>query len=315
MLLYNAIIETVETLVQVERDSRIMSDFVLYLVQKEPVVSKYAAVTTEIRAFIDNYDFQKEGAFQGLAEENMKVVRNQIEIVEQVEELIENTGKTIEIISGYCDRYNKGKVVVAYNALVDSIYSDMCFEDVEKYKTQLYDVEKQAQSVIGAFENENKELLMLQSTLLKKRADIWREDNEKLVYDINSLVKGDTRKVSFSLEELKKRINDAKTKRSDEIKKMTDKYHWLTREKYQNVHNDLIAKHMASSEYLIAIASINKERKAAAWRGVGKTIWAILKGIGKVVWSGLKVFGIVFVVLFTVVKSIVGVFLSSHDDN
>ena len=304
MLLYNAIIETVETLVQVERDSRIMSDFVVYLVQNEPVVMKFAAVTTEIRAFIDNYDFQKEGAFQGLAEENMKVVRDQIEIVKQVEELIENTGKTIEIISGYCDRYNKGKVVATYNAVVDSIYSDMCFEDADKYKTQLYDVEEQAQSVIIAFENENKELMKLQATLQKKGADIWREDNEKLVYDINSLVKGDTKKVSFSLEELKKRINDAKVKRSDEIKKMTDKYHWLTREKYQDIHNGLISKYIAHSEYLKEVDSIRKERSVTIWKSIGKAAWSVL-----------KVVGVVFVVLFTVIKSIIGAFLSSHDDD
>lgn len=313
--MYDAIIESVEVLPRIDYDSSVLSDFVAYLAQNEPVISKYSAVTTEIREFIDNYDFEKEGAFHGLAEDGMKVVKNQIEIVGQVEELFENTGKVIEIINGYCDRYNKSNVVENYYAVVNDLYLNLDSSNVEKYKSQLAEVEQQAQLVVSSFENENKELMMLQSTLLKKRSDIWREDNEKLVYDINSLVRGDTRKVSFSLEELEKRINDAKTKRSNEIKEITDKYHWLTREKYQNVHDGLIAKYMARSEYLIAIASIKKERKAAVWKGIGKTIWSILKGIGKVLWSVLKVFGIVFVVLFTVVKAIAGVFLSSHDDN
>lgn len=305
---YVALFEAIESLPRIESDFGVLTKYVDYLAQNEPVISKYTIVSGEIQDWLDSCDFNNEGAFDAMRSDSekdeVKMVKDCVETVKQVEALIKNTGKTIETISSYCDRYNKGKVVANYNAVVNDIYSNMRLDDVDKFKTQLYDVEKQAQSVISAFEKENGELVLLHSALMKKKPDLWLEDNEKLVNEINSLLRRDTKKVSFSMEELKNRINDAKTIRGQEIKTMKDKFHWLSREKYRGVYDNLITQYMAHSEYLKAIESIRKERSATIWKGVGKGAWSVLK-------VALYVAGIGFVIIYFIIKT----FLSSHDDD
>ena len=244
-----------------ESDDYIKDQIMDAIKANKNTLDKFKAYFAELQQYISGFPHS--------GEDDLAVVKKRIEMAKQTEALIANVGKTIETIKDCCDRYNKGQVVARYASVVSDAYSKMRFADVDKYKAQLNDVEKQARSVISAFENENQELKQLHTALLGNNPDIWKEDNESLADTISSLLKKDSRKASFSLEQLKNKIEDAKRDRNNHIKATIEKYRWLTRRKYRGMHDGLVSRYLARFEYNQAIDSARRERNIKIWKIAG----------------------------------------------
>ena len=263
------------------------------------ILVKFKVYFGEIMQYVDG--------FPHAGEDNLAVIKKRIEAAKQVESLINNLGRTIETIKSYCDRYNKSIVVGKYATVVNDTYSKMCFVDVERYKSQLNDVAKQAQSVIGAFDNENRELVQLQSVLMRKNPDMWREDNENITDTIDSLLAKDSRKAAFSIKQLRDRIDDAKSNRNDYIGSMVKRYGWLTRKNYKGLHDNLVTKYLLLSEYKNSIEAMRKEHSKQVWKGIGL-------GIGIPVGIAVAIYAIYVIALIALGFIILKFLLRSHDD-
>lgn len=262
-------------------------------------LNKFKAYSAELQQYV--------GGFPHAGEDNLTVVKMRIEVAKQIESLINNVGKTIETINSYCDRYNKSKVVGKYATVVNDTYLRMRFADVEKYKSQLNDVAKQAQSVIGAFDDENRELVQLQSALMRRNPDMWREDNENITDTIDSLLAKDSRKAAFSIKQLRDRIDDAKSNRNDYIGSMVKRYGWLTRKNYKGLHDNLITEYLSLSEYKSSIEAMRKEHSKRVWKGIGL-------GIGIPVGIAVAIYAIYVIALIALGFIILKFLLKSHDD-
>lgn len=248
------------------------------------MLNKYKAYFVELQQYING--------FPHAGEDDLAVVEKRVDVLRQMDASVENLGKTIDEINTFCDRYNKNNVVMRYNSIVSEIYSKMTFVNADKYKASLNDILTKAQTVIGSFEKERNELLQMQSYLEDEDSDIWKEDNNRLSNKIGSLLKSDTRKTSFSLNSLKSEIDNAKTSRYDHIKATTEKYGWLTRDRYSGRHNTLVSEYMYSSEYDSCIEEMRKEHNKRIWKGIGIGV-GIPAGIALVI----ATFGIIILVV------------------
>lgn len=263
------------------------------------ILNKFKAYFSELQQYVTGFPHS--------GEDDLAVVKKRIDVAKQVEALIIKVGKTIETIKSYCDRYNKGNVVAKYANVISDTYSKMRFFDVDKWKFQLNDIEKQARSVISAFENENRELVQLQSVLLRKNPDMWSEDNDSLTDTINSLIGRDSKKVSFSLEQLRNRIDEAKRNRVDYIGTMVNRYGWLTRKNYKGLHDNLISEYMSLSEYKSSIEAMRKEHSRQVWKGIGL-------GVGIPVGIAVAIYAIYVIAAFALGFILLRILLRSHDD-
>lgn len=260
---------------------------------------KYKAYYAEIQQYVSGFPHS--------GEDDLAVVKKRIETVKQVEMLVVKVGKTIEPIKSWCDRYNKSKVVANYMAVVNDAYTKMRYSDVDKHKGRLNDAEKQAMSVIAAFEKENSELVQLQSTLMRKSPEIWKEDNESMMGTITSLLGKDTRKASFSLEQLRNKIMDAKRNRLDYIGSMVKRFGWLTRKNYKGPHDDLISEYISLAEYNDSVEAMRKDHRKRVWKGVGL-------GVGIPVGIVVAIYAIYVIALFALGFVFLRFLLRSRDD-
>lgn len=246
--------------------------------QKIDDLQKILELLTENKILLDEFQGFSEELQQYVIEaphaklDDTIEVRNRIEAVQQVKELMDHVESKVGEIADFSDRHSKGSVVANYNELVRNIKKGMRFEDVKKFKKQLNDTLNSLGQVSLYFDEEEQELRQIRYELEAHKPDMWREDNEYFVNGINSLLDKGVRNTSFSLPDLKNRIESAKIKRSNDIHEMVENHGWLTRKNYRATHDNLVSQYIAQSEYNEQIEYLRKAHRKKVWITIGLCI-------------------------------------------
>ena len=273
---------------QFENDNYILAKIKDAIDKESEILSKYKTAFFEIQRYVDGFPHQ--------GQDNLAEIEKYIKSVLQINTLISSIGTQISLIEPFCDRHNKNSVVSGYTNMVKEAYEKLNYDSSEKFKRAFDGILKNAQEVLSAFEQERIELIQIQSKLENCTPEIWKEDNEKLLSAIETLLDGDTAKTQMDVECIKKNINNAKDNRKKNIRDMTNEYPWLNSEKYKDFHNRLISRYITYAEYKSAIDSVRGERNKKILKGVGIGV-AIVAAIGIICAYWKIILGIIVVVL------------------
>lgn len=219
------------------------------------LLSIYQAYCDEIKNYVNGFPHSGQN--------NFAVIKERIDALKQIDSLRGNVERSVYVIKDYCDRYNKNAVVMKYAGVQHEMMSLMQYADLSKSEQQLNDVLKQANTVSKAFEKENAELKSFKASLATDSHLVWKEDKERLMATVTSLLSKDTKRTMFDLGQLKQDYVNAQIKRSNDIDTAVKQHPWLERRsKYRMVHKKFISQDVTSSEYHSKIKELCGKRTA-----------------------------------------------------
>lgn len=237
-----------------ERDKNALDQINAAIEANKQILDKCKAYQAELKQYVAEFPHQ--------GTDDLEFVKSRIATAKQVVDLWGTVDKAIEGIKGYAERHNKSTLIDKYSQLVVGLSSKMRYADVGNYKAQLNGVLQDVRSLDDAFNKECDELKTLQSALMQKKADIWKEDNERLLTKVSAILNSDSKKASFDLGKLKTEYVTAKQKRIEDIDATLKRYRWLgSSRKYKPSHDALKAKYITSMKYQTSVEMIRKERR------------------------------------------------------
>lgn len=237
-----------------ERDKNILEQINAILESNNSILSKCKAYQNELKQYVSEFPHQ--------GSDDLEFVKSRIATAKQMVDLWGTVDKAIEGIRDYADRHNKSALIDKYSQIVVGLSSKMHYADVGNYKTQLNGVLQDVRALDDAFEKDCDELKTFQNSLKQKKADIWKEDNERLLSKVSAILNSDSKKASFDMGKLKTEHVTAKQKRIDDIDATLKKYRWLgNSRRYKSSHDALKTKYITSTEYQTSVELIRKERR------------------------------------------------------
>lgn len=237
-----------------ERDKNILEQINAVLESNNSILSKCKAYQNELKQYVSEFPHQ--------GTDDLEFVKGRIATAKQVVDLWGTVDKAIEGIRDYADRHNKSALIDKYSQLVVGLSSKMRYADVGNYKAQLNGVLQDVRALGDAFEKDCDELKTFQNSLMQKRADIWKEDNERLLSKVSAILNSNSKKASFDIGKLKTEYVTAKQKRINDIDATLKKYRWLgNSRRYKSIHDALKTKYITSTEYQTSVELIRKERR------------------------------------------------------
>ena len=237
-----------------ERDKHTLEEINAVLESNNSILSKCKAYQSELKQYVSEFPHQ--------GTDDLEFVKSRVATAKQVVDLWGTVEKSIESIRDYADRHNKSALIDKYSQIVVGLSSKMRYADVGNYKAQLNGVLQDVRALGDAFEKDCNELKTFQNSLMQKRADIWKEDNERLLTKVSAILNSNSKTASFDLGKLKTEYVTAKQKRIDDIDATLKKYRWLgNSRRYKSSHDALKAKYITSTEYQTSVEMIRKERR------------------------------------------------------
>lgn len=236
-----------------ERDSQILSKINELIVSNKDKLSKFKVYYAELQQYVKAFPHGTD---------DLSVVKERITTVEQLSSLLSSVDSAVNGIRPYYDRYDKGTVVANYTDVMNDMMTKMLYVEVGKYKTRLNGVRQKVQMVEDAFEKETKDLTNLQSWLKGNKLEMWLEDRESILKEVNNLMRIDPRKENYNIRNLNNKVVQAKQKKHSDVEKMVVRYPWLERNnKYKAVHTELMKKSLSYGQYQKAVKKIKKIRR------------------------------------------------------
>ena len=214
------------------------------------LLQRFVAFKKELDQYIANFP-------QG---NDLKVVQERISRLQQLSSLWDDVEKVIKLIRNNADRYNKDALVRKYAQLVVNMQSNMCWNNLMDVKNELHKIQAQATSINALYQAEVSKLKKLQQDLQQKKNMMWREDHQKLVTQVNSLLGKDSAKVSYDINQLNESCELAVRKKNDLIRMTLEKYRWLNSGSYREQHDAFAYNSVTSFEYTEEVSSIKKKR-------------------------------------------------------
>lgn len=237
-----------------ERDKNTLEEINAVLETNKLILNKCKAYQTELKQYVSEFPHQ--------GTDDLEFVKSRVATAKQVVDLWGTVEKSIESIRDYAERHDKSALIDKYSQIVVGLSSKMRFADVGNYKAQLNGVLQDVKTLCDAFEKDGNELKSFQQSLMQKKADIWKEDNERLLSKVSAILNSDSKKASFDLGKLKTEYVTAKQKRIEDIDATLKRYRWLgSSRKYKSSHDALKAKYITSTEYQTSVEMIRKERR------------------------------------------------------
>lgn len=176
-----------------------------------------------------------------------------------ISDLVDETTKISTQIKDYANRFNKDVVYQHSQYLLSSV-EQMKFSSFDNTKLSFQHNITDIKNVIKAFDNENKNTTVLRNSLNKNSHNLWKEDNEQLFSELDSIIKKGTEKTNFVLQDFHNRIQLAATKKIQDIENTKQQYKWLKRKRYADKFNKLIDRYITLSDFQLGIKSIRKSR-------------------------------------------------------
>lgn len=236
-----------------KRDEAILALINEAITTDKAVLNKFKACYDELKQYIAEFPHQYGN--------DLTTVQGRIAVLKQIDFLSDTTSKAIDGIRKYADRFNKIALVNSYSQLVIDLSSKMRFADVPNYSNRLDGIIKQVKLLKNSFDKECQDLQAFKAILMQHTPDLWKDDNERQLLKVNSILTNDPKTVSFDLKQLKMDYDNAKHKRFSDIDATLKKYKWLGySRRYKPSHDALKTKYITFAEYQAAVEMIRKER-------------------------------------------------------
>lgn len=255
-----------------ERDETILSQIKAIVNQDIALLAKFKAFQDELNRYID--DFPHPG------QDDLKIVEFRIQQLKELYPLVINAKNAIVVIKDYCNRYNKDSLVARYRSTIANMGSSMKYAEVKAYQESLIDIEKAAVAIAEKFKKEPYELRLMRN-IIESNHSLWKEDSERLLTTIDSLLRRNTAKVNFSYSQLETQYTSSKEQKIHAIETRKNIYKWLeNNKKYRDIHNDLTNRYLSFNSYNSNIERLCRFRR---WRHILPFIpiigWILLRNV------------------------------------
>lgn len=236
-----------------ERDNEILRQIKAAIDADKMVLEKFKEYYAELQQFVT--EFPHGG------QDDLAVVTRRISSAKNLMAMYAKMDKEVATIKDYSNRYNKEMVINHFLTITQAMFSSMKYSDVGRVETQLMDIQKQVQAVRNAFNFELQDLDTLKASLMSRRSDIWKEDNERLLTTVSGLLSRDTRREIFDINRLKSDYSSSKSKRLTEINDTKNRFPWLeSRKRYKTAHDTIVSRYIESLEYRAKIKILVRDR-------------------------------------------------------
>ena len=236
-----------------EKENQILADIKNLLQQHNTVVNKFSAYKAELQQFISSFPNNRDS--------DLKTVENHLIVLSGICDKTKDINRTLTQIKNYADRHNKNAVAQQTENLLSSAYSQMKFSDTSRIDAELKKATANLKSVINSFGKENKDTTALCDSLKKHAYNIWKEDSNQLAFELDNVIKQDTRKTDFVLQSFHNKIQTAEGKKVQDIENIKRQYKWLQRKRYADDLSKLITnKYITFLNFKSQIENIRKGR-------------------------------------------------------
>jgi|GEM_PF-4812321 len=236
-----------------EKEKQILADIKNLLQQHATVLNNFSAYKAALQQFVSLFPNNRDS--------DLKVVENHLIVLNGIYDKIKDINKTLTQVKSYADRYNKNAVVQQTENLLSFTYVQMKFSDIGKVAVGLQKVAANLKSLINAFDKENKDAATFRDNLNTHTYNIWKEDSDQLVSELNNIIKQGTQKTGFLLQSFYSKIQIAENKKVRDIENKKGQYKWLQRKRYADKLSKLTTcKNIAFSNFESQIENIRKGR-------------------------------------------------------
>jgi hypothetical protein len=235
-----------------ETEKKILSDIQTVISKNSAVLNKYAAYKAELQQFV--------ASFPNNRDTDLKTVEQRLTVLNNINKQTEEIEKTGAQIRSYADRFNKNNVQRQAESVLSSVYAQMKFRDAGNTKSNLQQNINSLKTVIASFNKEQTDTIALHNKLKKESPDIWKNDNEQIISELDIIIKKDTRISTFSLQNFYSREQMAVDTKRKDIACVQQKYKWLRRSRYAAQIAGLKNKYMTFSDFQSEIKSIRRSR-------------------------------------------------------
>lgn len=237
----------------IENDDKVLVEIQSLMDSYMPVLQRFKAYLKELQEYI--LEFPHQGV------DDLKVVGERLCCIEQIAQQLSELDLAVKGITNYADRYGKNSIIDSWAQIKSELSSQMRFEDTVKYGRRLKSMLSEIKQMRKAFDDEVKELRSIQSALMQGRTQMWKDDNERFLSRVNTLLDKDTKEEVFDLQQLRQDIYAKKQKRADDIELTRKKHRWLQgNNRYRCAFDELISKDVTYQEYSDSVSKIRWSR-------------------------------------------------------
>lgn len=235
-----------------ETENRIFKDIQSIISKNTNLLNKFAAFKAELEQYVATFPHNRDT--------DKKNVEQRLIALLDVNKETEKIANLISKIYNYADRFNKKNVLQQAKNMLATTYVQMKFNDISNSKSNLQNNISRLEIVIASFDKEQKNTIALCREQQSQPYNIWREDNEQIISDLDKIIKRGTEKENFSLQSFHTRVQMAINKRAQDISKIEQKHRWLRRNCYAYDLNNLKKKYMRHSDFQSKIEEIRRNR-------------------------------------------------------
>ena len=192
--------------------------------------------------------------------DDLNVVLDRIVALQQLSSVWSGTEAVINSIRANADRYAKDTLVRRYVQVVVDMQSKMCFANLQNVKRELEQIHARATAIHNLYQSERAKLRNMEQSLQQKKNQFWREEHQKLVTNLNSILYANPNKVSYDINQLEKAHESAIRRKRDMIRTTLDQYRWLNKGDYKMKHDAFAYNFITSFEYQNKVQEIKTKR-------------------------------------------------------
>ena len=292
---------------EAERDKVALDEFADYLRIQTALISKYEGVCESLKTWLDEFDNSKTFNFETVIAQ----LKHLPSLKEQIKELRERLKKCEPLP----ELHDKSKVVEEAKAVCDRCEKEMVLEEIEQGCTEVEKSITKVKELLDSFSEDEKNLQNalqikleeVRKSLEEKYSFMWQDDSEQLSAKIKTYtVKHDLSEVDIQTlisdgENAVKRRKTHMAEVEDENRQLMNNRH--ISEGYLTLRSSVCTKDgydRTVSELLDRLREIRSENFKNTMKVIGKILLYILKAVG-----------IIFVLIWTIIK----VFLPHDDDD
>jgi hypothetical protein len=260
-----------------ETESKILADIKNIVNSNKTLLDKYTAFKTETEQFVSGFPNDRDN--------DLATIKQRIHTLSEVDKLLDKVSAISTQIQHYTNRYQKDAAWKQASQIISFAHTQMKYRDLSKTKSDLQNSIPKLNQVISDFDREYDAIVQLIGKLQKRTPDRWEEDNENLIYELSALIKNDTRKQNFVLQDFYTREQDACDKKKHDISGFERQHANLMKRYGNRLYSAIRDKYVGYSYFQQWITDIlEEERKrinGLRWK-IAKIVGATL-GIGSVV--------------------------------
>ena len=231
-----------------EKESQFLADLKKLLHQHSSILNKFSAFKAELQQFL------------AATPNDRKTIENRLAALSEINKLTEETDNLLAKIRNYADRFNKNAVLLQTENTLSFAYSIMRISDINKFEVELIKNNADIRNVINDFDKERKKITELRDRLKNNFLDMWKEDNDQFITELDDIIKKGTENSNFDGKSFTQRIKPAEGKKKQDIENIKLQYKWLKKERYTEELSKLTGKNTELKSFQSGIEHLLKSR-------------------------------------------------------